>query len=178
MYLFRIADDGSTATIVARFLVLARSPQPEKCLVVLSFLKSFASLVHPSLDQLWQAELLPLIKQLKANVMEQSANQDSWLTSLENLVDITVGRMKVASPEWTKMLASSFFDQISLYEFQPLERGFLLSLIGICVHHGVISQGPSYALDFVMVNVRHQNIEESLGCASAIGSLSILLLYI
>ena len=158
---------------MARFLVLARSPHSEKCLVVLSFLKSFASLVHPSLDQLWQAELPSLVKQLKANVMEQSENQDNWLASLENLVHVTVGRMKVASPEWTKMLASSFFDQTSLYEFQPLERGFLLSLIGICVHNGVVSQGPSYALDFVMANVRHQHPEESLGCASAMGNYFI-----
>ena len=132
---------------MARFLGLARSPHSEKCLVVLSFLKSFASLVHPSLDQLWQAELPSLVKQLKANVMEQSENQDNWLASLENLVHVTVGRMKVASPEWTKMLASSFFDQTSLYEFQPL--------------------------DFVMANVRHQHPEESLGCASAMGNYFI-----
>ena len=155
-------------------MVLARSPQLEKCSVVLSFLRNFASLAHPVLNQLWQTELPPLVKQLQANVMEQSANQDNWLASLENLVDLTVGKMKAASLDWTKMLASAFFDQIALYEFQPLERGFLLSLIGICVHHGVVSQGPSYALDFVMVNVRHQNTEESLGCASAIGNLTNL----
>ena len=84
-------DDVSSSAIVARFLVAARSPVPnEKCTAILSFLQHFSALIHPSLFELWHTELPPMMKQLKGNVMEQSANQDGWLASLEKLTDTTV----------------------------------------------------------------------------------------
>ena len=128
-------------------------------------------MIHPSLSQLWQAELPQLISQLKNNVMDQPANQDRWLVSLEKMVDATFARMKLAAPEWTRLLATDLLDQVPLYVQQPLERGFSLNLIGICVYHGVVTQGPSYAMDFIMSSVRHQMPEESQGCASAMGKL-------
>lgn len=166
-----------SSAIIARFLVVARSPVPhEKCSAVLSFLQHFAPLIHPALGELWQTELPPLMKQLKGNIMEQSANQDEWLASMEKLTDETMAKMKMAFPEWTQQLAASFLDQIGLYEFQPLERGFLLTAIGIAVHHGVVSKGPSFAVDFILTNVRHHLTEESLGCSSAIGKELLTLL--
>ena len=170
MYNMFYLDGPSSTSIVARFLVLARSPVPsEKCYAVLSFLEQLSALIHPSLFELWQADLPPLMKQLKTNVMEQSANQDGWLVSMEKLACATLARMKLASPEWAQLLSAAFFDQISLYEHQPVERGFLFDWIGICVNFGFVAKGPSYAVDFVMTNVRHQFTEESLGCAAAIG---------
>lgn len=103
--------------------------------------------------------------------MDQPANQNEWLNSLEKMADATLARMKLAAPEWTRLLATDLLDQVPLYVQQPLERGFSLNLIGICVYHGVITQGPSYAMDFIMSNVRHQMPEESLGCASAMGTI-------
>lgn len=175
---------------------MARSPIPlEKCSVILTFLQHFSAIVHPSLAQLWQAELPQLASQLKGNVMDQPANQNEWLLSLEKLADVTLARMKLAAPDWTRLLATDLLDQVALYGQQPLERGFLLNLIGVCVYHGVITQGPSYgkqilintsicnifnlmtfdcklsAMDFIMTSVRHSMIEESIGCASAMGKL-------
>lgn len=107
-------------------------------------MQHFSAIVHPSLAQLWQAELPQLASQLKGNVMDQQANQNEWLLSLEKLADVTLARMKLAAPEWARLLATDLLDQVGLYGQQPLERGFLLHLIGISVYHGVIPQGPSY----------------------------------
>lgn len=163
----------SSSAIVARYLVLARSPLSlEKCSAILNFLLHFSEIVHPSLAQLWQAELPELITQLKGNVMNQQANQNGWLVSLEKLADVTIARMKLVAPEWTNLFATSLMEQIELYGQQPLERGFLLNLLGICVYHGVITQGPSYAIDLIMTTVRHHVIEESVGCANAMGEIN------
>lgn len=165
-------DEPDSSSIAARFLVLARSPSPsEKCSAILTFLQQYSVFIHPSLAQLWQAELPQLANQLKSNVMDQPANQNRWLVSLEKMADATLARMKLAAPEWTKLLATAMLDQINLYGQQPLERGFLFNLIGVSVYHGVIAQGPSYAIDFIMTTVRHQMTEESIGCASAMGSI-------
>jgi hypothetical protein len=84
--LLKFPDVPSSTAIVARFFVLARSPVPfEKCSSILTFLQHFSAIVHPSLAQLWQAELPQLASQLKGNVMEQSANQNEWSLSLEKL---------------------------------------------------------------------------------------------
>lgn len=165
-----IIDEPTSTAIVARFFVLARSPVPyEKCSAILTFLQHFSAIVHPTLAQLWQVELPQLASQLKGNVMNQPDNQNGWLLSLEKLADVTLARIKLAAPEWTRLFATDLLDQVGLYGQQPLERGFLLHLIGISVYHGIITQGPSYAMDFIMTSVRHQMIEESIGCASAMG---------
>lgn len=101
--------------------------------------------------------------------MDHPANQNDWLISLEKFANVTLGRIKLAAPEWSRQLATAFLDQVNLYGQQPLERGFLFNLIGVSVYHGIIQQGPSYAMDLIMTSVRHQMIEESIGCASAMG---------
>jgi hypothetical protein len=152
LHLHQFSDEPSSTAIVARFFVLARSPVPlEKCYAILTFLQHFSAIVHPSLAQLWQAELPQLASQLKGNVMEQPANQNEWLLSLEKLADVTLARMKLAAPDWTRLLATDLLDQVALYGQQPLERGFLLNLIGVCVYHGVITQGPSYGKQILTV---------------------------
>lgn len=88
---------------------------------------------------------------------------------LEKFVDSTLDQMKISSLDWTLELSAALFDQVRLYETQAKMRGFLLACVGICVHHGVVKQGPSYAIDFIMTTVRHQEIDESIGCASALG---------
>lgn len=102
--------------------------------------------------------------------MDQPVNQNRWVVSLEKMTDATLARMKLAAPEWTRLLATALIEQIGLYSQQPLERGFLFNVIGVCVYHGVIPQGPSYAIDLIMTTVRHNLPEESMGCASAMGN--------
>lgn len=123
----------------------------EKCSAILTFLQHFSAIVHPTLAQLWQVELPQLASQLKGNVMNQPDNQNGWLLSLEKLADVTLARIKLAAPEWTRLFATDLLDQVGLYGQQPLERGFLLHLIGISVYHGIIPQGPSYG-NSILIN--------------------------
>ena len=61
-----VGDMPSSEAIVARFLVLARSPLPlEKCTAVLQFLQHYAALVDPQLNQLWAKEIPPLLETVK-----------------------------------------------------------------------------------------------------------------
>ena len=61
-----VGDLPSSEAIVARFLVLARSPLPlDKCTAVLQFLQHYAVLVDPSLNQLWAQEIPLLLETAK-----------------------------------------------------------------------------------------------------------------
>lgn len=147
-------------------MVLARCLESrERCLTTLSFLEDYACLVHPSLGRLWKME----IPALKDHVKSDSLTQENWRKTLEKFVDSTLEQMKISSLDWTFELSAALFEQLPLYEAQAQFRGFLFVFVGICVHHGVVRQGPSYAIDFIVNTVRHQEIEESIGCASALG---------
>lgn len=164
--LISFLDFPSSSAIIARFLVLARSlDSRDRCLTTLSFLEDYACIVHPSLGRLWKMKIPALKNQVKSNAL----TQDSWREMLEKFADSTLEQMKISSLEWTLELSAAMFNQIHLYESQAQMRGFLFALVGICVHHGVVKQGPSYAIDFVMSAVRHHEIDESIGCASALG---------
>ena len=78
--------------------------------------------------------------------------------------------MKVNSLAWTQQLAKFLLEQAAFYEDSALERGFLLDVIGIAVHHGAVQQGPNYSMDFIMTSVRHHLLDESRGCAAALGT--------
>ena len=61
-----VGDMPSSEAIVARFLVLARSPVPlEKCTAVLQFLQNYSVFVGPQLNQLWTKEIPPLLETAK-----------------------------------------------------------------------------------------------------------------
>ena len=103
----------------------------------------------------------------------------SWLSAVEKMVDATLAELKSSAPEWCGQLASAWLDHIQRLYGQsenhwPLERGFIFQMVGLAVHHGVIPQGPVYAMDLVMSSVRHPVTEESVGCAAAIGKQSFL----
>jgi len=100
----------------------------------------------------------------------QKGESEEWSTDIERLVYTTFATMKVDSLEWTQQVAKFLLDQVSFYEDNALERGFLLNIIGIAVHHGAVQQGSSYGMDFVMTSVRHHLLEESRGCAAALGT--------
>lgn len=151
-------------------MVLARTPLPtENSVAVLKFLLHYSASIHPILHQMWAGEIPELIRLLKANAIEQPASLDGWRASLEKLYDATIAQMKILLPNWCRDVANALFEQLNLYDQFPLEKGFLLTLIGMNVYHGTVSQGPSYAVDFIMNSVRHHLPEESMGCAFAMG---------
>ena len=96
-----------------------------------------------------------------------------WVASLEYLVELTVVKMKTESVEWTKQFSVALMAQFPLYDQYPLESGFLLHLIGICVYYGVVPQGAGYGMEFIMTSVRHHVTDESIGCAAALGTYAL-----
>ncbi|XP_045111851.1 maestro heat-like repeat-containing protein family member 1 isoform X2 [Portunus trituberculatus] len=163
----------TSPVLLSRLLVLSCTPGNDVGVSALTLLQGLASQVSPRVVEPWEKDLpqlLATLQDLTEKVdLEPSAIQ-MWHESLRDFLSDTI--TNIDSEEYTMNLGKAQMEQLHLYEKQPSQLCFLMSLIGITLKQSTSKTFIATNLTTLFNAMNHKSPSERENFALCVGTVA------
>lgn len=132
----------------------------------LSLLIAISPNIHPSVEEVWQKEIPPLLAQLEGSSSD-TLDKNKWEDNILQLLCKTLGA--IADDKWSCQLAVEATRYLSTYNNSLDEKSFLYRCIGMSLKQCYKRDLVKKQLQEVLISARHHDAIEREGVAMGVG---------